>query len=177
MHNQIIKSEQTKFLWDHGREGIAILSEAGIIKAANLALCDMLNYTDIELIGMHFTEVTVSSDQEIDSIKFNQLIKGEISSYKMTKKWRTKCGKIIAGDLYVRRWIDDIFVYGSVMPMEPISSAIIGDLEAQKIVNEALGKWLRSLPAIALKNWKVWVVIALALTGSLGYEQLIRLIH
>lgn len=177
MRTEFINTPEGQFLWSNGREGIALLSDNGTFKAANPALCNLLGYTDIELIGMHFTEVTVSSDQEIDSKKFNQLVSGEIKSYRMTKRWRTKMGRSIAGDLLVKRWVDDILIYGSVMPIDPVVKAALGDVEAQKMIDESLGRWLRTIPKKVAKNWRSWLFMAAIITGGVGYKELIALLN
>lgn len=177
MHRDINDSVAAKYLWENAREGMALLSDAGIIKEVNPALCAILGYSDIELIGKHFTEITHTADNAIEATKFQQLIEGRIPGYSMGKRWRTKLGKVVPGELTVKRWIDGVLIYGAVMPLDPVVRAVMGDSDAQKMIDESLGRWLRTVPAKIAKNWRFWVLVGSALVGGLGYKEVLGLLQ
>lgn len=168
--------EAAAFLWENSREGIAILTPNGTIQYANPRLCEILGYTDVELIGMHFTEITATADQAADSIKFKELTEGVISQYKMAKRLRTRLGKAIPGELLAKKWVDGILIFGSVLPLDPLVRAAMGDTDAQKMLDESIGRWLRQLPTNVIKNWRTWLVISMLISGALGVKELTLLL-
>ena len=170
---KIREQDSARFLWEHAREGMAILSRGGIIEDANPALCKMLGYADVQLIGMHFTEVTVTKDVEADSIKFKQLIDGEINEYSMGKTWRAKHGRQMPGELFVTKFVDGVLIYGAVMPVDPVVRAAMGDKDAEQMMDQALGRWVRAV----FKNWRFWAIVAVAVSGALGIDELLKLLN
>ncbi|QTA90357.1 Two component system response regulator/histidine kinase, PAS domain-containing [Desulfonema magnum] len=61
----------------------------------NNRLCEILGYTHEELLGKTWTTLTYPEDLEPDIIEFNRLIRGEIDSYSMEKRFIRKDGEIV----------------------------------------------------------------------------------
>ena len=74
--------------------GIAIVGLDGKWLLVNKSLCNMLGYTEDELLNLSFQEITHKDDLSLDLRKLNRLLKNEISSYKMQKRYFTKTGNI-----------------------------------------------------------------------------------
>jgi PAS domain S-box-containing protein len=72
--------------------GMALVSLDGRWIKVNQALCDSIGYSVEELSSKTFQEITHPDDLEADLANVRQLLDGEISSYKMQKRYFTKKG-------------------------------------------------------------------------------------
>jgi len=90
------KSERCfRTYFEQGLIGMAIISpEKGFIETNN-TFCKMLGYSVKELANMTWFELTYPEDLDIDLIKFNQLIAGEINNYSLEKRFIHKDNRII----------------------------------------------------------------------------------
>jgi len=59
----------------------------------------MLGYTEDELRGRTFDEVTHPDDRQVSEQNLESLIKGEIDSYRLQKRYLRKNGEIVWGDV------------------------------------------------------------------------------
>ncbi len=75
---------------------------------ANPALCAFTGYSCEELKSKHISEITNPDDIENDILEFNQLVKGEITEYRLQKRYIQKSGKMVWGDLFVTIIPDDL---------------------------------------------------------------------
>jgi two-component system, OmpR family, phosphate regulon sensor histidine kinase PhoR len=86
---------------EHSPVGMAIVSPTGGFMTANVALCEMLGYDADELITKSFQDITHPEDLTSDLRLFEQTLAGEISSYRITKRYLRADGSILVGDLSV----------------------------------------------------------------------------
>ncbi len=95
----------TNDLWrltmEHSPVGMAIVSPSGDFVMANVALCDMLGYDPDEMATLSFQEITHPDDLAIDLRLRDRTLAGEISSYRVTKRYIAADGGIVVGDLSV----------------------------------------------------------------------------
>ena len=95
----------TDELWrltmEHSPVGMAIVSLTGGFVTANVALCDMLGYDADVLITKAFQDITHPDDLDADVRLFEQTLAGEISSYRITKRYLHADGSTVLGDLSV----------------------------------------------------------------------------
>lgn len=75
--------------------GMAFVDPTGHFIKANRALCDMLGYSEAELLERRFAEITHPEDVAIDLEQLERLITREISSYHRIKRYYRKDGKVI----------------------------------------------------------------------------------
>lgn len=75
--------------------GMAFVDPTGRWLKANLALCDMLGYTEEELQGRTFAEITHPEDVGTDIEQLRRLVAGEIGSYHRIKRYVRKDGRLI----------------------------------------------------------------------------------
>jgi len=152
-------SEMARFLWDHTREGMAIVDRDGRIKTANHALSALLGYSAYELEGKHFAELTFSDDVQADIVEFNKLIAGEIDHYEIHKRYITKFGLVVPGKLRVIRFYDQYAVFGQVIPVDDIvTPMMVNKEERTRIFEEMLGE-------IVSRNWKKLLIFFLVAVG------------
>jgi len=81
--------------FDDAPIGISLVSPTGQFLKVNTFYCEMLGYTEAELMKMTFSEITHPADLEPDLKGFQQLVNGEIRSFQMEKRYVAKQGTII----------------------------------------------------------------------------------
>lgn len=92
---------------EHSPVGMALLSPDGEFLTANVALCDMLGYGREAMEAMSFRDITHPDDLETDTRLAEQALAGEISSYRITKRYVRADGSVLVGDLSVALLRDD----------------------------------------------------------------------
>jgi PAS domain S-box-containing protein len=75
--------------------GMAFVSAEGRWLKANRALCEMLGYSEEELLARGFSDVTHPEDVGTDIEQLRRLVKGEIGSYHRIKRYLRKDGRLI----------------------------------------------------------------------------------
>ena len=102
---EIAPIPETDELWrltmEHSPVGMAIVSPTGGFVTANLALCEMLGHEADVLITKSFQDITHPADLDADVRLFEQTLAGEISSYRITKRYLRADGSTLVGDLSV----------------------------------------------------------------------------
>ncbi len=78
-----------------GNIGIAIISVDGVWLRANQKLCSMLGYTEAELCGMTWADVTHADDVAASADQFDRMLAGEIEAYDLDKRYVNKNGDIV----------------------------------------------------------------------------------
>lgn len=75
--------------------GIALVATTGRWLQVNRALCDIVGYTEQELLVTNFQAITHPDDLATDLAYVTQLLAGEISTYHMEKRYIHKLGGIV----------------------------------------------------------------------------------
>ena len=75
--------------------GMAFVDPSGHWLKANLALCDMLGYSEEELQQRTFADITHPEDVGTDIEQLRRLVNGEIGSYHRIKRYVRKDGRVI----------------------------------------------------------------------------------
>ncbi|CAH8281721.1 PAS domain S-box-containing protein [Mariniflexile fucanivorans] len=88
-------------IFNHAYHGIAIVGLDGKWLLVSKSLCDILGYSESELLKRSFDEITHKEDLKIDLRKLKKLLKGEIESYKMEKRYFKKNGNLVWAQLSV----------------------------------------------------------------------------
>ncbi|MEW6126840.1 MAG: PAS domain S-box protein [Acidobacteriota bacterium] len=79
--------------------GIAFVGADFKLLKVNPMLCQILGYDEAELLGKTFVDITHREDIDKDVNLITQLFRGEISSYRIEKRYITKDQRIIWGNL------------------------------------------------------------------------------
>jgi PAS domain S-box-containing protein len=88
--------------------GMALLSPRGRWLDVNDALCNMLGYTKDELLELTFQDITYPDDLESDMGFVRRILKREIDSYELEKRYISKENKIVSVRLTVSTvWNND----------------------------------------------------------------------
>jgi PAS domain S-box-containing protein len=75
--------------------GMALVGTDGQWLQVNRALCEIVGYTEEELLATNFQAITHPDDLETDLAYVKQLLEGKISTYHMEKRYIHKLGNII----------------------------------------------------------------------------------
>ncbi|HEY3113201.1 MAG TPA: PAS domain S-box protein [Gemmatimonadaceae bacterium] len=94
---QALRESEEKFAnaFRQSPHGMAFVAPDGRWLKANRALCEMLGYTEEELLERRFADVTHPDDVATDLEQLRQLVAREISSYNRIKRYRRKDGSVI----------------------------------------------------------------------------------
>lgn len=87
--------ERFRSAFDNAPIGIALVGLTGKWLKVNPALCDILGYTEAELLTKTFQDITHPDDLNIDLNYMHQLLAGEIRSYTLKKRYVDRWGHII----------------------------------------------------------------------------------
>ena len=111
--------------------GIAIVGLDSRLLRANRALCEMLGYSQRELLERNLPDLTHPDDRWKDKALTGQLFRGEIPSYRMEKRYINKDGRLVWLDLtaFLIRDAQNNPLYGLTM---------IEDITERKCAEEAL---------------------------------------
>lgn len=102
---EVVRAPDADDLWrltmEHSPVGMALVSPAGDFLTANVALCDMLGYDPDVMATLTFQDITHPDDLAADLRLVDQALAGEISSYRITKRYICADGTTVVGDLSV----------------------------------------------------------------------------
>lgn len=96
-----VSADQFRSAFDNASVGMAIVGLDGSWLRANTALCDLLGYTEDDLLMTDFQSVTHPEDLDADLDFLDQLVKGQIPSYQMQKRYIRANGAVMWGLLSV----------------------------------------------------------------------------
>ncbi|MBX3747928.1 MAG: PAS domain S-box protein [Verrucomicrobiae bacterium] len=104
-HHQVVLARQKTALvesearfrgaFESSSIGIALVSPSGRWLQVNRALCSMLGYSEAELLGSTFQEITYPEDLEADLDLVRQVLSGARQQYRMEKRYLHKDGSIL----------------------------------------------------------------------------------
>lgn len=84
--------EQFRKAFNNAPIGISLVTPSGQFVKVNPAYCELLGYTEAELLQLTFQEITDPADLEIDVKSFQQIMAGEVRSCQLEKRYITKQG-------------------------------------------------------------------------------------
>src|SRR6195952_5644986 len=93
--------ERWRLTIDNAPVGIALVSLEGKFMRVNEALCRSLGYSSEELLELDFQQLTHLEDLDTDLHYLEQLVAGEIPSYRMRKRYLHAEGHHVWADLSV----------------------------------------------------------------------------
>ncbi|WP_261640211.1 diguanylate cyclase [Erwinia mallotivora] len=92
-----ISESETRFrhAMEYSAIGMALVSSQGRWLQVNKSLCKLLGYNEDELKAMTFQQITYPDDLAIGESQFNALLRGEIDTYSLEKRYLRKDGQIV----------------------------------------------------------------------------------
>jgi len=85
--------------FEHAGHGIAHVGLDGTWTRVNPRLCELLGYTQEQLLGMRFSELTHAEDREASNHAVHQLLSGQTDRVELTKRYVCSDGQIIWADV------------------------------------------------------------------------------
>jgi PAS domain S-box-containing protein len=85
----------------HASVGMALVDLSGRLNKVNQAFCNIVGYTEDELLNMDFRRIAHPDDQGPDLVQLARLIAGEIQSYSRDKRYVKKDGGTVWTNLSV----------------------------------------------------------------------------
>lgn len=177
MVERYLKDDAEKFLWNKCLIGLAFVSPKGEWLRVNPRLCEILEYTESELMHMKFQDVTHPADLKDDKNMVEKILAGAIDDYLMSKRYITKTGKIVWIKLKVNAVRDN--KTGCVMHfLSQISNPIELDrfpkyLEPQDFgIKEKKGKGAFTLRKFVQAGKDItWIIVTIVGVLALGFNQ------
>ena len=99
--------ERFRKVFEEGPLGILLVGTDGRIQHANQHFCDMLGYSENEIIALGLAGITHPDDWERDHPFVSRLWHGEISHCQSEKRYLRKDGQVVWGELTVSLMHDD----------------------------------------------------------------------
>jgi PAS domain S-box-containing protein len=98
---QTLHESEEKFgqLFEHAPIGMALVSTDYKFLRVNKTLCELLQYTEEELIGLGPEDITYPEDRETSLDRSRRLLSGEGARFQVEKRYVRKDGGIIWGNL------------------------------------------------------------------------------
>jgi two-component system, LuxR family, sensor kinase FixL len=93
--SEVEQSRLLRALLDEAAIGITWAASDGRLVEANLSLCRLLGYERAELLERRYDEITHPEDQAREQVLFDRLLRGEIGSYALEKRYLGKGGHIV----------------------------------------------------------------------------------
>ncbi|HEY9663746.1 MAG TPA: ATP-binding protein, partial [Allocoleopsis sp.] len=90
-----MSEEQFRRAFDEAPIGVSLVSMTGQFVKVNARYCDLLGYTEAELLTLTFQEITHPADLEADLKEFRRMLAGEIDSSQLEKRYIAKDGTSI----------------------------------------------------------------------------------
>lgn len=90
-----MSEERFRGAFEHAAIGMALVSIKGEWLKVNKELCNIVGYTEQELLSLTFQQITHPDDMENDLIFLQQTLRGEREYYRMEKRYFHKNGAIV----------------------------------------------------------------------------------
>jgi two-component system cell cycle sensor histidine kinase/response regulator CckA len=81
--------------FEHAALGIALVAPDGRWLRVNRALCEIVGYSEAELLATTFQAITHPDDMDADLALLNRMLAGEIQTYQMEKRYFHRQGHVI----------------------------------------------------------------------------------
>ncbi len=102
-----LSEEQFRKLFDEAPLGIVMMGPDRRFIKVNKAFCRMLGYTEQELVGLTIADLTSPDDIPKSQEMMKQLFKGEISSFRIEKRYLKQDGQLVWGNVTVSFFNDE----------------------------------------------------------------------
>ncbi|RPI87570.1 MAG: PAS domain S-box protein, partial [Chloroflexi bacterium] len=92
---ELLRQSEERFssAFEYASIGMALVTPEGQWLRVNRALCDLIGYSEAELLEKTFQDITHPDDLQSDLDYVHQLLRGETNSYQMEKRYFHKSGR------------------------------------------------------------------------------------
>ena len=93
--------------FDYAAIGMALVAPDGRWLRVNRSLCEMTGYSEKQLLGMRFQDITHPEDLDLDLENVEKMLCGAVTTYQMEKRYIHQSGSMVWGLLSVSLVCDD----------------------------------------------------------------------
>jgi PAS domain S-box-containing protein len=96
-HEAVWRESEARFaeVFEHAPIGVALVSPVGRFLKVNRSICELVGYSEAELLSRTFQDITHPEDLEADLQNVRRMLSGTIRSYKMEKRYLHAQGHVI----------------------------------------------------------------------------------
>jgi len=118
-------------IFDHSPVGIGIAGPDRRYQKVNPAMCRMLGYSEAELLGKHFADITHPDDVDLNIHNIEAMSAGAVGNFAIEKRYVRKTGEIV--------WVSlNVVPLAQVSPGEWSTLGLAEDITARRQSMEAL---------------------------------------
>lgn len=175
-HAQLLESQHRfQGAFDAAATGMALVDLDGRCMKVNRSLCQMLGYSESEMLEKTYQSITHPDDLQTDQAQVERLLRSEIPSYSLAKRYHHKDGHVVWGMLTVSivRDADNCPLYFVAQVQDVTESrrkemfdddqrAVLERVAQDRPIDEALG---RLAEAIERQMDDVWASVLLLEDG------------
>ncbi|UCE63466.1 MAG: PAS domain S-box protein, partial [Nitrospirota bacterium] len=144
---EVIREGERRFqaIYDQAPTGIAVIdSLSGQFKNINQRYCDIVGYSQEEMLGQTFQDITCPEDLKADLDNMKRLLEGKAETFQMEKRYFRKDGKII--------WVNLTCVPLWLERTDPrMHIAIVEDITERKKIEEQMREQRTLLRTLAVE--------------------------
>jgi two-component system, cell cycle sensor histidine kinase and response regulator CckA len=93
--------ERYRGVFDNAAVGIDVVDANGRFVRANSSLCNMLGYSEDELLNLTILDITHPEDVDFSQVEHQKMVRGETDSYGFEKRYVTKDGRVVWANVSV----------------------------------------------------------------------------
>ena len=162
---EAVRQSEEKFrgTFENAAVGIAHVGRDGTWLRVNQRLCDIVGYSEKELLQKSFRDITHPDDLETDLTLFQKMLQGEHESYKLEKRYLHKAGHVV----WVLLSVSAIKTSGKVSYF----ISVVEDISARKRAEAALARFTHELEHCVEARTQQVRVLAGQLTLAEAREQ------
>jgi PAS domain S-box-containing protein len=123
--------ERFRKMFEDGPIGMVIADSDNHLIKVNAAFCQMLGYTEAELLEMNVTDISHPEDMPRNSELRTQMLNGDLPFFQMEKRYQRKDGQLVWGHLAVSLFQTEESIY---------HLAKVEDITERKLTEEQLHK-------------------------------------
>jgi diguanylate cyclase (GGDEF)-like protein/PAS domain S-box-containing protein len=164
--------ERFRFAMHFSSVGMALVSPDGRWLGVNPALCDIVGYSDAELLASDMTSITYPDDREVDVEQVSAMLARTIATYQVNKRFVRKGGNVVwtqlSGSLV---WLKGDVPHYFIYQIQDISGrmraerALRDSEERFRTIAEATQEWIWEMDADGIYTFSSPAVEAI-----LGYQ-------
>jgi len=165
-------------IFEHSKVGIIYINTDGQFIEVNSNFCEMLGYSEQELLSLTFKDITHKNDLEKDLVIHNKSQKDGTDSFTLEKRYIRKSGAIVWADIFVNHvrdengdWIYSVGIINNITERKKIQDTILEQTKTMQLYLDLVDVMIVALNKqgnISLINRKTCEVLGYGEESILG---------